>query len=180
MSKLDINKVLVDYDSMLYQLANKTTINGYETDDIMQELRLVAVDCVNKYDESVGQFSTYLYKSCLHRIYRLRNVNKHNELSLDNEIPGGDGETFLDTLESQELNPEQQMLADEKEETIQHILQQLPPDDYTIINGLFYENLTQSEVAEMLGRSQSYVAKQQTRIFSKLRKEFEKYGIILS
>ncbi|MBE6582603.1 MAG: RNA polymerase sporulation sigma factor SigE [Ruminococcaceae bacterium] len=88
-----------------------------------------------------------------------------NELLLS-DVLGGDEDTVYRNLES-----------DEDKKTIEEALSKLSEREQTIIRLRFGmdggDELTQKEVADLLGISQSYISRLEKKIISRLRKEIE-------
>jgi RNA polymerase sporulation-specific sigma factor len=88
-----------------------------------------------------------------------------NELLLS-DVLGGDEDTVYRNMET-----------DEDKKTIEDAISKLPEREQTIIRLRFGMNggdeLTQKEVADLLGISQSYISRLEKKIISRLRKEIE-------
>ena len=88
-----------------------------------------------------------------------------NELLLS-DVLGGDEDTVYRNMES-----------DEDKKTIEDAISKLSKREQTIIRLRFGmdggDELTQKEVADLLGISQSYISRLEKKIISRLRKEIE-------
>lgn len=160
--------MLIEYDGLLRDIARKTKVNYYTHEDILQELRMVALLCAEKFDESKGTaFSTYLTKSCYYKIKELRMKNRDTTLSLDTYV--GEGTTFIDMLEDEKAyTPEDYQ---EQEEIIE-ILDRLP---YGYVTKMIYiDGRSQIDIANELGFSKSYINKINRKNLETLRSLLKK------
>lgn len=149
-------EMLLKYDKLLKSLANRNKVYGYDSEDILQELRMIAIQCMPRYNAEKGNFKAYLIKSCYYKIADLRKKNRRNNFdSLD--APIGDGTTFLDIVVDPSVDIEQDFVNDE---TLVEILETLE----NVENGMtaleyILGDKTQQEIANELGITQSAVTK---------------------
>ncbi len=150
---MDKEQVLIDYDGLLRDIARKSKVNYYTHEDILQELRMVALLCAEKFDESKGTaFSTYLTKSCYYKIKELRMKNRNTTLSLDTYV--GENTTFLDMLEDKKAYTSEDY---QEQEEIIETLDRLP---YGYVTKMIYiGGRSQVDIANELGFSKSYINK---------------------
>ncbi|MEU2427650.1 RNA polymerase sigma factor SigF [Streptomyces sp. NPDC007851] len=88
-------------------------------------------------------------------------------LSLDAEVPGGDGYALGDTLGCPE--PGYDLVVDRT--AAEPCLQDLPERDRLILYLRYFRGMTQSRIAEQLGISQMHVSRLLTACFDRLREE---------
>ncbi len=106
-------------------------------------------------------------------------ANQKTEISLDEPINlDGEGNELRlsDVLGTAEDEIQRPLEADAEVAVLRQAVQELPPREKEIISMRFGMNgckeLTQKEVAQILGISQSYISRLEKRILQKLRKEF--------
>ena len=106
-------------------------------------------------------------------------ANQKTEISLDEPINlDGEGNELLlsDILGTGEDEIQRPLEADAEVQVLRQALTQLPNREREIVNMRFglegQKELTQKEVAQKLGISQSYISRLEKRILGKLRKEF--------
>ena len=75
-----------EFERYINKTAKYTSINGYDFDDIKQELLMVLNGCVSKFDPKKASFSTYFIGSCKNRIARLRKQRKNDFYYLNNDL----------------------------------------------------------------------------------------------
>lgn len=118
----------------------------------------------------------------------LRKISKQkNEVSLDEALNiDGDGNELLlaDVIPTNQALAIDEAISSEKERMMYEAIEKLSPREKEIITlrfGLFKcEELTQKEVADKLGISQSYISRLEKKIIDKLKNEMEKKLTIVS
>jgi RNA polymerase sigma-B factor len=75
--------------------------------------------------------------------------------SIHASAPGGDGQTFEERL----ADDRDDYAATEVEQTVRSLLARLPERERTVLQLRFYDELTQSEIAERIGISQMHVSR---------------------
>lgn len=113
-------------------------------------------------------------------LMHLRKIaNQKTEISLDEPINlDGEGNELLlsDVLGTGEDEIQRPLEADAEVQVLRQALGELPDREKEIMNMRFglegRKELTQKEVAQKLGISQSYISRLEKRILGKLRKEF--------
>ncbi|MEV7983464.1 RNA polymerase sigma factor SigF [Streptomyces sp. NPDC086519] len=91
----------------------------------------------------------------------------YSALSLDAEVPGGDGYVLGDTLGGPD--PGYDLIVDRT--AAEPCLQGLPERDRLILYLRFFRGMTQSRIAEQLGISQMHVSRLLSACFERLREE---------
>lgn len=115
-------------------------------------------------------------------MYIRKNANQKSEISIDEPLNvDWDGNELLlsDVLAGDEENILYEIEQNEEKETLRAAVAALPPREREIIELRFGlsggDELTQKEVADRLGISQSYISRLEKKIISRLREEiFEK------
>ncbi len=118
----------------------------------------------------------------------LRKISKQkSEVSLDEALNvDGDGNELLlaDVIPTSQTLAIDEAISSEKERMMYEAIEKLSPREKEIITlrfGLFKtEELTQKEVADKLGISQSYISRLEKKIIDKLKIEMEKKLTIVS
>ncbi|MCM1130772.1 MAG: sigma-70 family RNA polymerase sigma factor [Roseburia sp.] len=118
----------------------------------------------------------------------LRKVSKQkNEVSLDEALNvDGDGNELLlaDVIPTNQMLAIDEAISNEKERIMYEAVEKLSAREKEIITlrfGLYHhEELTQKEVADKLGISQSYISRLEKKIIDKLKCEMEKKLTIVS
>jgi len=150
----------------LISIGSMGLIKGVETFKIEKNIKLAtyASRCIE------NEILMYLRKT-----YKMRQeVSLDEILNVDSE---GNEMVLADILASVDPEALEMMTKDEDRKEIYQALENLPKREQDIIImrfGLFgHEPLTQKEVADILGISQSYISRLEKRIIDKMRHEIE-------
>ncbi|MFZ4453809.1 RNA polymerase sigma factor SigW [Salibacterium aidingense] len=140
---------LVDlYKDKVYQIAYRMTGNSYEAQDMAQEAFLRAYANLESYDES-RKFSTWLFRITTNLcIDRLR--KKKPDYSLDAEIQGTDGLTGYSQVAASETLPEDQVVTLEMQEWVQREISGLPEKYRAAVVLRYIEDLSITEISDVL------------------------------
>ena len=111
-------------------------------------------------------------------MYMRKRSNARGEVSIDEPLNvDWDGNELLlcDVLGSDEESVDAELARSEGCRTLRAAVQNLPPRERRIIQMRFgfdgYEEMTQKDVADLLGISQSYISRLEKRIIAQLRRE---------
>ncbi len=94
-------------------------------------------------------------------------IDSFSTMSLDAELPGSDGYALLDTLG--DIDPGMDAVVDR--EAVKPCLEQLPERERKILYLRFFDDMTQSQIAEIMGISQMHVSRLISRTCARLRAE---------
>ena len=140
-------------------------------------------------EDKDGKTTYYVIKTKENEILMfLRKVSKQkNEVSLDEALNvDGDGNELLlaDVIPTNQTLAIDEAISNEKERMMYEAVEKLNAREREIITlrfGLYKtEELTQKEVADKLGISQSYISRLEKKIIDKLKLEMEKKLTIVS
>lgn len=160
-------KVMVEENINLVYELTKGYMKDPDYDDIVGEGYLALSVAAQRYDCSIGAFSTYAYHYISGYIKVFRNRNKtirptrkgnqyiqHNCLSLDDE----------------DLNIQVRCKEEngEKKQLIEEIISEVR-EPYKTILCMYYDGHSQEQIAESIGMSQSYVSNKLRCIGSKYK-----------
>ena len=155
---------------------------GIHLEDLISIGSIGLIKAVNTYrlDKKI-RLATYASRCIENEILMFirKNANQKQEISLDEPINlDGDGnELLLGDI----LGTEEDMILRPLEEDVdlmvlRQSLRELPPREREIMNMRYglegQKELTQKEVAQKMGISQSYISRLEKRILQRLRKEF--------
>ncbi len=140
-----------NYESAVFNLCYRLLGDGAEAEDAAQETFLRAYHHLHKY-EGNRSFKTWLFAIASHYcIDRLRR-RRHRCLSLEADPP-----LQHPALSESAPGPEECALLHERNEVVQNLLEQLPPQDRTALVLRYWHNLSYSEIARMTGVTLSAV-----------------------
>ncbi|MCL7749665.1 RNA polymerase sigma factor SigW [Halalkalibacter alkaliphilus] len=156
------------YKDKVYQVAYRMVGNVHEAQDVAQEAFLRAYTNIDRFDVN-RKFSTWLFRIATNvAIDRLR--KKKPDFYLQDEVKGSEGLTFESQLAADEERPEDQVVTIEMQEWVQHEINQLPPKYRTAIILKYMEDLSISEISDILDIPQSTVKTRVHRGREALRK----------
>jgi len=169
---------------LVVYIARKFENTGISLEDLVSIGTIGLIKAVNTFrPEKNIKLATYASRCIENEIlmYLRRNTRTRSEISLDEPLNvDWDGNELL---LSDVLGTDNDIVFKELESEVDHILvneavSRLPKRDMEIINmrfGLFgKKELTQKQVAEKMGISQSYISRLEKRIIKKLRRELQK------
>lgn len=166
-------------------IARRFENTGVGIEDLISIGTLGLVKAVNTFrsDKNI-KLATYASRCIENEILMyLRKISGRHEVSLEEPLnTDWDGNELLlsDVLGSDEDSVSKALEEEDEKKALYRAVSQLAPREQTIIAyrfGLFgKKELTQKEVADLLGISQSYISRLEKRILAKLRKSLE--GIV--
>ena len=180
-----VRKDLIEHNiRLVVYIARKFENTGINLEDLVSIGTIGLIKAVNTFDTSKKiKLATYASRCIENEIlmYLRRTVKIKTEVSLDEPLNvDWDGKELL---LSDILGTENDVVFRELESDVDHILvntivKKLPVREQTIINMRFglsgEKELTQKQVADSLGISQSYISRLEKRIIGRLRKEISK------
>ncbi|MFD3261610.1 RNA polymerase sigma factor SigW [Paenibacillus lentus] len=140
---------LVDlYKDKIFHLAYRMLSNRHEAEDIVQETFLRVYKNWERYDEK-QKFSTWLYRIatnlCIDRL-RKRKPNYYLDAEM-NDQEGLDGYTLIP---GDERTPESEYLLSETQQTIHYAIEGLPAKYKSVIILRYLQELSLSEISDVL------------------------------
>ena len=167
---------------LVVYIARKFENTGVPIEDLISIGTLGLIKAVNTYrrDKNI-KLATYASRCIENEILMyFRKVSGKQEVSLDEPLnTDWDGNELLlsDVLGSDELPVGQEIEDAEERLALRRAVARLEPRERLIIELRFGLNgrreMTQTEVAELLGISQSYISRLEKKILRKLRRELE-------
>lgn len=154
------------YERPVFNLAYRMLGNSVEAEDASQEAFMKAYSNLNRYDHT-RSFKTWLLSiTSNHCIDKLRK-RRLTYLSIDEPLPPHPA------LVSTNDNPESAMMALERSETVQGLLENLS-DEYRLVVVLrYWYDLSYAEIAEMTDSTESAVKSRLFRARQALAKQID-------
>jgi len=138
--ELDFIERYKQFEKYINGMSNYSEVNGFDKDDIKQELLMVLDKCVKTFDPSKASFSTYFINSCKNRVARLRKQRRYDYYYLDNDV-------VEDMVDNQEDLMKEEVFA---------VLKDVENGD-VVLQNVFY-GVTKKELSEKYGVSQTTIA----------------------
>lgn len=181
----DIKQKLIEHNLRLVIFITKKFDNtGIDTEDLVSIGTIGLIKAVNTYRADKNtKLATYASRCIENEIlmHLRKSVNLKSEVSIDEPLNTDcDGnELLLSDVLGTEPDSVYKPIEDEALKILLcGVLDKLPEREKTIISmrfGLFgKKELTQKEIAEQLGISQSYISRLEKKIISKLRRELSR------
>jgi RNA polymerase sigma-70 factor (ECF subfamily) len=154
------------YQRPVFNLTYRMLGNPSEAEDAAQEAFLRAYARLHQYDPS-HKFSTWLFSIANHHcIDRLRK-RRVTTLSIEDH-------PVVYTLESDTIRPEEHLLAQERSEYLQALVDELDPDYRTPLVLRYWHEYSYQEIAEAMNISLSAVKSRLFRARQKLGEIYER------
>lgn len=134
--------------------------NHWDADDLTTTVFLKALENLDQYNHQ-NSFGAW--------IFRIAHNTYVDYLRKKREYPMGEGQDFLETKIDTSIEPEAQTLTKEMIQELNDLLNQLPTDQRDVLTLRYFGELKISEVAEVLGKSESAVKMLSYRGIQKLR-----------
>ena len=162
--------IVKKYEKMIYNLAFTKTQNRENAQDISQECFLRAYKMLRGY-RTDSAFSTWIYKICQNLIFDFFRKNKKIK-TVSLSVPddeSGDDEIKEKDIADYDSEPSEQIIREEKIKKIREIINSLPEDLREIIVLRDLQNLSYTQISEMLGVEIGTVKSRLNRAREKLK-----------
>lgn len=171
---------------LVVYIARKFDNTGVELDDLVSVGTIGLIKAINTFNADKNiKLATYASRCIENEIlmYLRKIVRIKGEISLDEPLNvDWEGNELLlsDVLGTDNDVVYKDIEADSEIQTLKEAVDKLSTREKEIMNMRFglngVEELTQKEVADLLGISQSYISRLEKKIVGKLRKEFKRLG----
>ncbi len=169
---------------LVVYIAKKFENTGLDVEDLISVGTIGLIKAVNSFDNSRNiKLATYASRCIENEILMLlrKMVKVKNEVSIDEPLNvDGDGNQLLlcDVLGTEEDVVYEKIESDAEKDVLLETFKTLTERERDIISlrfGLFgKEEMTQKDIADMMGISQSYISRLEKKVVKKLRKEIVK------
>ena len=171
---------------LVVYIARKFDNTGVELDDLISVGTIGLIKAINTFNAGKNiKLATYASRCIENEIlmYLRKIVRIKGEISLDEplNVDWEGNELLLSDVLGTDVDVVYKGVENESEmNTLHEAMERLSPREKQIMNMRFglngNEELTQKEVADCLGISQSYISRLEKKIVFKLRKEFKRLG----
>ena len=181
-TQLDTRQILVEHNlRLVVYIARKFDNTGIGLEDLISIGTIGLIKGVNTYrSDKNTKLATYASRCIENEIlmYLRKSVNQRTEISIDEPLnTDWDGNELLlsDVLGTEPDCVMRPVEDDVEKQILLSVLQRLPEREKQIISLRFglngQDELTQKEVADLLGISQSYISRLEKRIIQRMKKE---------
>ncbi len=181
-TQLPVRQILIEHNlRLVVYIARKFDNTGIGLEDLISIGTIGLIKAVNTYRvDKNTKLATYASRCIENEIlmYLRKSVNQRTEVSIDEPLnTDWDGNELLlsDVLGTEPDCVMRPVEDDVERQILGTVLRQLPPREQTIISMRFglcgQQEMTQKEVADRLGISQSYISRLEKRIIQRMKKE---------
>ena len=177
-----LNKLFAKYQSRILRIvrlrltSNMRSKLRLQSMDIVQEVFMYALQHLKDFEpKSQGHFVNWLGKKVEHYICdrldyvsTLKRGAPGGEISIDQEAPGEETTGAPLEIEDDGTTPSQFAVKQEREQLIDSLLGLLEPEQRELIIHRDLEDMTFTEIGELLGRTEDAIRKAYCRAFKKL------------
>jgi len=181
-TQLAVRQILIEHNlRLVVYIARKFDNTGIGLEDLISIGTIGLIKAVNTYrSDKNTKLATYASRCIENEIlmYLRKSVNQRTEVSIDEPLnTDWDGNELLlsDVLGTEPDCVMRPVEDDVEKQILFRVLTNLPEREKTIISLRFglagREEMTQKEVADLLGISQSYISRLEKRIIQRMKKE---------
>ena len=181
-TQLAVRQILIEHNlRLVVYIARKFDNTGIVLEDLISIGTIGLIKAVNTYrSDKNTKLATYASRCIENEIlmYLRKSVNQRTEVSIDEPLnTDWDGNELLlsDVLGTEPDCVMRPVEDDVEKQILFRVLTNLPEREKTIISLRFglagREEMTQKEVADLLGISQSYISRLEKRIIQRMKKE---------
>ena len=181
-TQLDVRQILIEHNlRLVVYIAKKFDNTGIGLEDLISIGTIGLIKAVNTYrSDKNTKLATYASRCIENEIlmYLRKSVNQRTEISIDEPLnTDWDGNELLlsDVLGTDPDCVMRPVEDDAEKQILAAVLRRLSPREQTIISMRFglggQDEMTQKEVADKLGISQSYISRLEKRIIQRMKKE---------
>ena len=159
-----MEQLLAPHMPLLASLARRFTGSVLSTPELMQAGYIGLMEAVRRYDANRGaHFITYAVPWVLGEMKRALREAMHTAVSLDGNADGEEGASLLETLRGAEGVSIETI-------DLRMALAQLTQEEQGVLVQRFFCDKTQTQAAQVLGKSQAQVCRIERRALDRLRK----------
>lgn len=142
--KSKFEKLYIDKLGLLLNIANGITKNQADAEDAVYESFYKLAEYFDKYSsKSIDELTALLVTMVKHKSIDILRKNKR--------ISEYDAETIILYNDRIDIMPEESLIQEESKEYVKEILHQLPESLYEVLDLKYYQELSNGEIAKLLG-----------------------------
>jgi len=150
------------YVDRIYNYIYYRTGNVHDAEDVTARVFYRALHHIHNYKDRGVPFSAWLYRIAHNLV-----ANWHRDRSRKQEIPL----TEVPTITYKGVAPEQSLMRNEEREKLLLLIRNLTPDRQNLIILKFIEHMSNSEIGQIMGRSEGAIKSLYHRTLLALREE---------
>lgn len=139
-------ELMNNYKDTVYYMLLKMTSNPIDAEDLTIEAFGKAFRSLDNYTPDFA-FSTWLFKIASNNCIDFIRKKKKMTLSLDNVNETDEGDDLYFTVASNDLDPEEEMIRQQKMELMREVVERLKPHYRKLVTLRYFEELSYEELA---------------------------------
>jgi RNA polymerase sigma-70 factor, ECF subfamily len=152
------------YVGRIYNYVYYRTGSSLDAEDLTERVFYRAMGHIQNYKDKGVPFSAWLYRIAHNLV-----ANWHRDNQRRQEVPLEDDDQRIQHKE----HPESSLIQNQESEILIKAISKLPPDRQQLVILKFVENLSNAEIALIMGKSEGAVKSYYHRTLISLRKEME-------
>jgi len=142
-------ELLNNYRDSLYFMLLKMTNNPVDADDLTIEAFGKAFKNLHQYTPDFA-FSTWLFKIASNNCIDFIRKKKKQTFSIDKPFDHIDGDDLSNNIPSQTLDPEEELIKEQKINLMRQVVEKLKPHYRTLIELRYFKEYSYEEIAQEL------------------------------
>lgn len=167
-------ELLNDLNPLIIATIKRCYYKPHEFDDLIQEGRVLVLECIENYDETKGVYFLGYVKTML-RYYYLNKHKQKTSLSLNEKVGEDQEEELIDLLESDSEDAIDQMIESYEREALTKAIDSLTQRQRDIIIDFYFENLPIPQIAKKYGIAYRTVVNTKTAALKKMKEKLERF-----
>ena len=164
------------YEPVLLRYINRMTkVSKEEAEDLLQEIFIKVYQNLNGFDKNL-KFSTWVYRIAHNEIISHYRKNKRDRFTVELDADDKDVHS-LSVFLTDTLNIESQFMNREKSNAVRKVLGELPQKYQDILVLYYFEDLSYSEISDILRKPPGTVATLLNRARAKFKKIAEQHKL---
>lgn len=160
-------RIMADYMPLIYATVRR--FDKFDTEEAIEEAKMVLIESILAYDETQGTFGNFLKHNLNYHFWD--KVKKPVPVSLDAD--NGNGPSLKDLLLSED-DIEDNFFTKEEYKDLYAKIKCLDKKDVLIIKLKYWENLSDKKIGEIIGLSAKTIRNRHSLALRKLRGMMEK------
>ncbi len=153
------------YVGKIYNYVYYRTGNVADAEDLTARVFYRAIRHIGNYNDRGLPISAWLYRIAHNLVANWhRDNSRRKEIPLEENLLGG----------ANGRHPEYELLENENQELLLHVIRLLPPDRQQLLILKFVEHMPNAEIGKIMGRTEGAVKSLYHRTLISLRKEYDR------
>lgn len=158
------------YVERIFNYVYYRTGNLHDAEDLTARVFQRAMNHIKNYTDRGVPFSAWLYRIAHNLV-----ANWHRDRSRKQEVPLDD----LPVIPNKGDHPERNLVRSQEQESLLKMIRKLPPERQNLLILKFVENMSNSEIGKIMGRSEGAVKSLYHRTLLALRDQLEDQNLNL-